>query len=467
MLYRLIRACFRTAMRLYYADIEVEGAERVPAHGPLLLLSNHPNALIDPLAAVMGVDRHVALTAKHTLARVPGIGWLMRTVGVVTFHRQQDVGDGASVRDNLATFREIHARLAAGGAVLIFPEGRTHSEPRLSRFKRGAARIALTYVDQGDTGRLIIAPVGLTFEDPSRYRSRLHVRYGAPLHVAEWAAEHGSDERILTREVMRRVGECTLQFESESDAERFLNAAELILSGGRASTTGKHTSTLGQRIDMARRLQAGAAAVAGAGGEVGAIDTLVARVDRYRERLDALGLQPSEAFLSMSLLRAARFVVRELLIVIVGLPIAVFAVMVHGVPFVLTRLVARTMAQSDDQITSGIIFSGFVAFPLTYLILAALALWQLPLGWAAAFVLVLLPSLAFTARYRSRLEAAIRRSRTFLRFARDPELKAELEEEGREIDRRIRELAERAERAEPAERSPGRRSGPGEPHTRS
>ncbi len=501
MLYRIIRTYFRIAMRLYYADIEIEGADRVPTSGPLLLLSNHPNALIDPLAAVMGIDRHVSLTAKHTLARMSGIGWLMRTVGVVTFHRQQDVGDGASMRDNLATFREIHSRLAAGGAVLIFPEGITHSEPRLSRFKRGTARIALSYIEQGDAGGLVITPVGLTFEDPSRYRSRLHVRYGEPLRVAEWAAENGAgaDDRALTRELMRRVGECTLQFESEAEAARLLKAAEIVLAGGRAPTTGRHTSTLGGRINMARRLQAGAVAVAAAGGlgsdggEAGApdsrgqdssgqdsgeldssgrdlddqgsgrldaghmdvrdpngngpqaIDDLVARVDRYRERLDALGLSPSEVFLSLSPPRAARFVVRELAILIIGLPIAAFAVLVHGVPFLLTRLVARRFAQSEDQLTSGIIFSGFVAFPLTYLILAGLAFWQMPLIWAAAFVLVLLPSMAFTARYRSRLEAALRRSRTFLRFARDRELKAELADEGRDIDRRIRELAARSE----------------------
>ena len=446
MIYRMIRAYFRTAMRLYYSAIEIEGAERVPTSGPVLILSNHPNALIDPLAAVMVLERPVSLTAKHTLAKTPGIGWLMRAVGVVTFQRQQDVAEGASIRGNLASFREIHARLASGGTVLIFPEGRSHSEPSLSRFKRGAAKIALSYVEDGDKGGLIIVPVGLTYEDKARYRSRVHVRFGEPIDVAKWSNEHDSNDRALTKELMTRVGACTLQFESDDEASRFLNAAAIVQTDGQAPpTTGRRTGPLGERIDLARRLQAGADALSSDEKAAAAVDELVGRVDRYRSQLDDLGLRPSEAFLSMRPALAARFIVREIAIVVFGLPIALFAAAAHAVPFFVTRIIARRLASSEDQMSSAIIFSGFVAFPLTYLILLAVALWRMPFLWAALFCLVLLPSLSFTVGYRSRIADALRRSKTFIRFAKDRALKDDLAAEGQEINRLIRELAGRVE----------------------
>lgn len=450
-LLRLIRAYFRIALRLHYSTIEVEGMENVPPTGPVLLLSNHPNALIDPLAVAYPLRRRVWFTAKHTLAALPGFGWLMRTAGVLTFQRQQDAESGASLRGNLATFAQIHERLSAGGAVLIFPEGRTHTETRLSRFKRGAARIALSYVEGGREGDLVVVPVGLTYDTASRFRPRLHVRFGPALDVRSWTAQHGGDDRALTVELMRRVGECTVQFETADEAARFMNAAAIVLSDGQAPpTSGSGGTGLGRQIDMARRLQAGAEALAAAGRhpggattspDAGAIDALVQRVDRYRARLDTLGLQPAEVFLSMRPRHALRFVVRELGIVVLGLPIALFAALVHAVPYGLTLATARGLAKNDLERTTGMVFAGFVFYPLAYLIAGALAAWRLPPAWAAAFGLVLLPSLAFAVHFRGRLDAAFRRSRTFVRFARDPELKRELEREGRAIDLAIRALA--------------------------
>ena len=49
MLYQLLRVTATIALRWYYAEIIVQGVERAPRAGPLLIVANHPNALIDPL----------------------------------------------------------------------------------------------------------------------------------------------------------------------------------------------------------------------------------------------------------------------------------------------------------------------------------------------------------------------------------------------------------------------------------
>src|SRR6478609_9591981 len=127
MLYRLLRVIAAIALRWYYAEIVVQGAERAPRTGPLLIVANHPNALIDPLLVGTTLSRHVLLTAKATLFENPALSLLLHAVGVVPLRRARDEDGGAQgeagANRNAAAFRAVTEALRRDGVVLIFPEG--------------------------------------------------------------------------------------------------------------------------------------------------------------------------------------------------------------------------------------------------------------------------------------------------------------------------------------------------------
>ena len=145
MLYRFLRAIAVIALRWYYAEIVVQGAERAPRTGPLLIVANHPNALIDPLLVGTTLSRRVLLTAKATLFENPALSALLHAVGVVPLRRAKDEGGSAQVmaERNAEAFRSVTAALRRGGTVLIFPEGISHDAPAIAPLRSGAARIAL------------------------------------------------------------------------------------------------------------------------------------------------------------------------------------------------------------------------------------------------------------------------------------------------------------------------------------
>src|SRR6185436_14008554 len=95
MLYRLLRVIAAIALRWYYAEIVVQGAERAPRSGPLLIVANHPNALIDPLLVGTTLSRRILLTAKATLFDHSALAILLRAVGVVALRRARDEAQGA------------------------------------------------------------------------------------------------------------------------------------------------------------------------------------------------------------------------------------------------------------------------------------------------------------------------------------------------------------------------------------
>ena len=90
MLYKILRVLATIAVRWYYRRIEVEGLDRIPASGPVIIAANHWNALVDALLIATATSRHVRLTAKATLLDNPVTRLLVFAVGVIPLRRVSD-----------------------------------------------------------------------------------------------------------------------------------------------------------------------------------------------------------------------------------------------------------------------------------------------------------------------------------------------------------------------------------------
>src|SRR5712675_1794872 len=131
MLYQALRAAADVALHWYYADVVVLGQERIPAHGPLIITANHPNALVDALVVGTTIHRRVLLTAKATLFENPALAAVLSMVGVVPLRRAKDERDAAAAAAasrNSDAFRMVTRALGRERAVLVFPEGISHDE---------------------------------------------------------------------------------------------------------------------------------------------------------------------------------------------------------------------------------------------------------------------------------------------------------------------------------------------------
>jgi 1-acyl-sn-glycerol-3-phosphate acyltransferase len=116
-----------------------EGLEHIPEIGPVLVACNHISYL-DPLYTAVFVHRRGRIPrflAKQDLFRLPVVGRVMTAAGQIPVRR-----GSAEAGDSL---RHAQQALAAGKAVLIYPEGTITRDPALWPMtgKTGAARIAL------------------------------------------------------------------------------------------------------------------------------------------------------------------------------------------------------------------------------------------------------------------------------------------------------------------------------------
>ncbi|MEO5905051.1 MAG: lysophospholipid acyltransferase family protein [Gemmatimonadaceae bacterium] len=188
MIYGLFRWFTGIALHWFYSNIEVVAKERIPVEGPVLLAASHHNALVDCLIAGWIIPRRLTITAKATLMDNAFLAWLLPAVGVVPLRRASDEraarssGDISQTR-NINAFRNLIDALEAGRMVLIFPEGKSHSEPALAPLKTGIARIALEARDIRGIPGLQINPLGLSFEDKANPGTAVLAEFGEPIRM--------------------------------------------------------------------------------------------------------------------------------------------------------------------------------------------------------------------------------------------------------------------------------------------
>jgi 1-acyl-sn-glycerol-3-phosphate acyltransferase len=207
MIYAVLKWITGIALHWFYGDIRVVGEDKIPARGPLLIAVNHQNALVDSLIVGWVVPRSIAMTAKATLADNPLIAVLFRILNVVPLRRVSDEarklnGSPVDRSRNREAFSEIISLLRQGGAVLIFPEGKSHNEFGLEPLKTGLARLALQARDEGGIKGIRILPFGLVFEDKGTPGTAVGARIGEAIEMDSWSA---ADHTALTGEIADRL----------------------------------------------------------------------------------------------------------------------------------------------------------------------------------------------------------------------------------------------------------------------
>ena len=472
--YRAVRWLARMSLTWFYRDVETIGIERIPRDGPVLFAVNHPNALMDAMAIGAAVPRRVLITAKATLFANPVVAFLLSWIGVVPLRRAIDerrprvsgevragagAGAGADAgvpprqqsspdstltshrisapgtarARNAESFTRIVDALAAGGAVLLFPEGRTHNDPQLSPLKTGLARIALESRDGRGVRGITVVPVGLVFERKWEPRSRLLVTVGEPLALDGWQpdTDRGVAEQ-LTAEVERRLRDVTLNFPSPAARDEAQAVAQMIAiaTAGRALPLGRPDPPLPEAVALARRAAHVRTQTDATGGDS------AASVARYRERyarfssdLTDAGVDAPDLLVDLGLTSGARFAVRESMLLLIGGPLALWGRINHWIPLRAARAIAQRTSRSAEDPATHTVVIGLGLVLLCYALQSATVAFLAGGWWALLYLCVLPISASWDLRSGDRRRHAARRMRTYLRLRRDPALRDRLRAE--------------------------------------
>lgn len=187
--YAALKRSIESLVRIFFREVDVSGLEDVPARGGGIVVSWHPNGLIDPALILSQLPRRVVFGARDGLFKWPGLGWLMRALGTVPIYRAVDASDGSDPDARRAANRRTLAALAGeivdGSFVALFPEGVSHDESGLVELRTGVARLYYQAREATPAGSPapVILPVGLFYDRKDRFRSRARVAFHPPIAI--------------------------------------------------------------------------------------------------------------------------------------------------------------------------------------------------------------------------------------------------------------------------------------------
>ena len=408
-------------VRLYFPRIEVSHRERVPAFGPVVVVANHPNGLLDPMVLQVALGRPLRFLGKSTFWDQPVSRFAVEGVGALPVYRAHE----ADTSRNEATFAACRQILADGGWMALFPEGTSHSATALLPLKSGAARIALSAAARAEGLRIV--PVGLLYEDKAIFRTGVGVVVGHPIPVAPlllaWEADPHTAATALTARIAASLGEVVLQADGEEIWRGLRAVAAWTSPDGGADTAARDRRAL--------TLAARARSLAEEDPEQ--LASLITTTRRFVRVMDTLGVHDPFAVEEPRVARTLAGLVPVLLLA----PFAAVGAALAWLPYRAVRPLAVHLAHGQDDVVGTIkLLAGVVLLVPTWLVWTALAGFLAgPLAALTMFVFAPLTGLA-ALRFDERLTLRREALAGWLRSA-DPRVVEAIRTRRRELARLV------------------------------
>lgn len=164
--------------------VKITGLANVPRTGALILAPNHQSYADPPLVGA-STPREVHFLAKQELFRFRPFGWFIRNLNAHPLNRSGDI----------AAFREAARILKAGGALIMFPEGRRMPPEEFGSPKAGVGALA----------SMTKTPIVPVYVHNSAYMTRFRrvsIHFGAPVDPLAFPSYEA-----VAADVMRRIRE--------------------------------------------------------------------------------------------------------------------------------------------------------------------------------------------------------------------------------------------------------------------
>ncbi len=330
---------------------------------------------MDGLVVMRVAGRTVRPLAKASLFHQPLIGHVLEGLNAIPIYRPQDY-PGETWR-NEASFEAAVAALHQREAVLIFPEGLSHSEARLARMKTGAARLALEAEEAvGWSLGLRVVPLGLTYQRKHAFRGRVAAAVGRPLEVADWREERQRDEwgavESLTEAMREALEKVTLNLPTPEDRE-LIETAEALYVTQMGLAKPRARPGLAPRLP---RLQRFAEALAWLHvADEPRYRRLIVAVRNYRRRVALLGVAEGELPTRFPPASVLRYTLVQGFVLLVGFPLAALGVVAWYLPFRSPRVSLAVYRPAYEAVASFKLATALLAFPLAYVVYLVAAWW--------------------------------------------------------------------------------------------
>ncbi len=378
MLYKVLKVLLGIGIRLYYRELRVTHKERLIQDGPVIIIANHPNTMLDAWIIARLSKRPIYYMAKGTFFNSSIKSWFLKNLGMIPVNRVED--EKTTGISNQTAFEACYRLLESGETLLIFPEGNSTLERQLRALRTGAARIALEAETRNNGGLgLKILPIGLIYAQGDKFRSSALIRIGDVIdHLPYYAAYQASPSLIgkkLTESFRVSLENLLVNSTSKEQDELVDNIANIVEED--VKLRGVHG--VEKRVDLIKLIHEKLNSIHI--HEPWKLPEIERIISKIQWQIDTMDIDPK--FLSAKLKKG--FVFRHSIQIIAkfifGLPLFLFGLIHNVFPFQFTSLIMPKLVKEAEYYAPIAILLGIVLYPITYTTFLLIAYYGFDFNW--------------------------------------------------------------------------------------
>lgn len=198
-----IKLYLRIGLFFYFGRIKVVGLDHIPKDKPVLLLSNHQNALIDALLIATRLPYFAYYLTRAGVFKKEIVSKLLNSFNMLPVYRIRD--GWSNLTNNNPVFEKCKKLLHARQTVVIFPEGSHNLARRVRPLSKGFTRIVFDTLDTYPDTDLHLVPLGLNFKNPKDFVDSASLYFGKPILASDYLTENRNEDIARLRQDMQRA----------------------------------------------------------------------------------------------------------------------------------------------------------------------------------------------------------------------------------------------------------------------
>lgn len=235
-LYTLMFPSVYIAARLFFKRFNIVGYDNFPkGKTPAIVVSNHQNALMDPLICCLTAPKQMHFLTRADVFKTPMSRKCVLELNMMPVYRTHDKVDDMTGL-NKVTFDVAIERLHNGAAIGIYPEGNHGNKKMLRPFKKGLARLLESAGLRYDKLKpLEIVAVGIDYSNYNNARTDMTVVFSKPFRVDDLLFSD-LDAPVRYRQVMDRIRKKLSEVMIDHSLEHYytLRLAEALITETKA-----------------------------------------------------------------------------------------------------------------------------------------------------------------------------------------------------------------------------------------
>lgn len=218
---RFVQFYLTLGFQFYYKKIEAVYLKEIPKDKAVLFLSNHQNALLDPLLITIKSTRKNYFLTRAAVFKNPTVAKILNSLQMLPVYRMVDGVN--TIKKNRKIFTFCTKLLNQKKSIILFPEGSHSLNRKVRPLKKGAARIIEETLQNYPNTEIIIIPIGVNYQNPKAYGDSMSIHFGN--HISPNEFWNGSQLNMveLNNSISRELKLLTTHIESKSDYKLHLD----------------------------------------------------------------------------------------------------------------------------------------------------------------------------------------------------------------------------------------------------